>query len=119
MPERASESRRPHRSSRGRAVTQWTLRQPRGTRLQRMTSLITDLSRRYLRAASRDREGLPSAPRVIRTPDLLIRSQTLYPTELWARATRRRHPLDGARIIQTSRPPATPSPLRLLHHPPP
>src|SRR6266699_2275813 len=26
-----------------------------------------------------------SAPRVIRTPDLLIRSQTLYPTELWAR----------------------------------
>src|SRR6266404_740138 len=28
----------------------------------------------------------PSAPRVIRTPDLLIRSQTLYPTELWARS---------------------------------
>ena len=25
------------------------------------------------------------APRGIRTPDLLIRSQTLYPTELWAR----------------------------------
>src|SRR5262249_52312593 len=25
------------------------------------------------------------APRVIRTPDLLVRSQTLYPTELWAR----------------------------------
>jgi len=32
-------------------------------------------------------EGTSSAPRVIRTPDLLIRSQTLYPTELWARAT--------------------------------
>ena len=32
-------------------------------------------------------EGIPNAPRVIRTPDLLIRSQTLYPTELWARET--------------------------------
>src|SRR5439155_26572087 len=31
-----------------------------------------------------------SAPRVIRTPDLLIRSQTLYPTELWARAVKLR-----------------------------
>src|SRR5947209_17635097 len=31
-----------------------------------------------------------SAPRVIRTPDLLIRSQTLYPTELWARAVKSR-----------------------------
>src|SRR5213594_3584136 len=31
-----------------------------------------------------------SAPRVIRTPDLLIRSQTLYPTELWARAAESR-----------------------------
>src|SRR5437762_863965 len=30
-----------------------------------------------------------SAPRVIRTPDLLIRSQTLYPTELWARREER------------------------------
>src|SRR6059036_3734911 len=30
-----------------------------------------------------------SAPRVIRTPDLLIRSQTLYPTELWARGEER------------------------------
>src|SRR5438094_10531299 len=30
-----------------------------------------------------------SAPRVIRTPDLLIRSQTLYPTELWARGEKR------------------------------
>src|SRR5438309_11776208 len=30
-----------------------------------------------------------SAPRVIRTPDLLIRSQTLYPTELWAREEER------------------------------
>ena len=28
---------------------------------------------------------LSSAPRLIRTADLLIRSQTLYPTELWAR----------------------------------
>src|SRR5204863_5462797 len=29
------------------------------------------------------------APREIRTPDLLIRSQTLYPTELWARSEER------------------------------
>ncbi len=36
-----------------------------------------------------------SAPRVIRTPDLLIRSQTLYPTELWAR--------EGASSYQTER----------------
>src|SRR5206468_5170053 len=35
-------------------------------------------------------QGLVSAPRVIRTPDLLIRSQTLYPTELWARSAKSR-----------------------------
>ena len=33
--------------------------------------------------------GTGSAPRVIRIPDLLIRSQTLYPTELWARGEER------------------------------
>src|SRR5262245_42620862 len=31
-----------------------------------------------------------SAPRLIRTADLLIRSQTLYPTELWARRAKSR-----------------------------
>jgi hypothetical protein len=31
-----------------------------------------------------------SAPGVTRTPDLLIRSQTLYPTELRARRTEKR-----------------------------
>ena len=30
-------------------------------------------------------EGQPGAPRVIRTPDLRIRSPALYPAELWAR----------------------------------
>ena len=31
-------------------------------------------------------KGWADAPRLIRTADLLIRSQTLYPTELWARS---------------------------------
>ena len=43
---------------------------------------VTDLARKSLQ--------IGSAPRVIRTPDLLIRSQTLYPTELWARAAESR-----------------------------
>jgi hypothetical protein len=35
--------------------------------------------------APRNCSGFLSAPRLIRTADLLIRSQTLYPSELWAR----------------------------------
>src|SRR5207247_8061354 len=45
---------------------------------------------RYLDStAPCNRAEFLSAPRVIRTPDLLIRSQTLYPTELWARGEER------------------------------
>ena len=44
-----------------------------------------------------------SAPRKIRTPNLLIRSQTLYPIELWALGRRR-----GVRVEGTYRPTAFP-----------
>src|SRR5438445_11167955 len=52
-----------------------------------------------------------SAPRVIRTPDLLIRSQTLYPTELWARDEERLVLADVSLV--NSHPPGGPARGRL------
>ena len=43
-------------------------------------------TRRRMARVSTNPKASGDAPRLIRTADLLIRSQTLYPTELWARS---------------------------------